>query len=153
MELTGINLKAAAGPLEWFEEQNVIYDGWLLALYAIVHETPEPYTWPPPRSTAKHLKVLQLDKSTRATEMPQVLLGGSTTPTSPIPHRPLSTFFPWAPSCSQTGCLIAPKWLPGSSHFHLLSRARHLWINARDTLWSAIRAAPIGAFRALGFSI
>lgn len=152
-QLAGINLKAAAGPLEWFEEQNVVYGAWLLALYAVVRETPEPYIWPPPRSTAKHLKVLQLDKSTRAVEMPQVLLGRSSTPTSPILHRPLSSFFPWAPSCSQTGCSIAPKWLPGSGHLHIISRARHFWINARDTPWSAIRAAPIGAFRALGFSI
>lgn len=99
---------------------------WLAACsLRCVPETPEPYIWPPPRSTAKHLKVLQLDKSTRAMEMPQVLLDRSTTPTSPIPHRPLSTFFPWAPSCSQTSCSIAPKWLPGSSHLHLLFRARH----------------------------
>lgn len=152
-QLAGINLKAAAGPLEWFEEQNVVYGAWLLALYAVVRETPEPYIWPPAKSTAKHLKSLQLEKSPRAIEMPQVLLGRSTTPTSPIPHRPLSNFFPWASSCSETGCSIAPKWYAGSEHLHITSRGKHFLTNARETPWSAIRAAPIGAFRALGFSI
>lgn len=152
-QLSGINLKAAACPLEWFEEQNVVYGAWLFALYAVVRETPEPDIWPPARSTVKHLKALQLEKSLRAIEMPQVLLGRSTTPTSPIPHRPLSNFFPWASSCSETGCSIAPKWYAGSEHLHITSRGKHFLTNARETPWSAIRAAPIWPFRALGFSI
>lgn len=152
-QLAGVNIEAAAGPLEWFEEQNAVYGAWLLALYAVVRETAKPYIWPPARSTAGHLKALQLDKSPRAIEMPQVLLGRSSTPTSPILHRPLSNFFPWAPSCSETGCSIARQWFPGPEHLQITSRGRHFLSNARETPWSAISAAPIGAFRVLGFSI
>ncbi|KAK1241200.1 hypothetical protein MKX08_001174 [Trichoderma sp. CBMAI-0020] len=152
-QLAGINLEAAAGPLEWFEEQNAVYGAWLLALYGIVRETPEPYIWPPPRSTAGHIKALQLEKSSRAIEMPQVLLGRSATPTAPIPHRPLSTFYPWGPTCSESGCSIARQWFPGPEHLQITSRGKHFLGDARETPWSAIRAAPIGPFRALGFSI
>lgn len=152
-ELAAINLQAAAGPLQWFEEQNAVYGALLLALYAVVRDRPKPDILPPSESTIEHLKALKIEASPKAAMMQQVLLDKSTPLTSPIPHKPLSDLFPWAPSCSQSGCSVAQKWLASFERLHILRKGQEFFDHARKTPWSAIRAAPIGPFLALGFPI
>lgn len=164
-EPVGRDVAAAAGPLEWVEEQRALKGAWKLALINVVRDIAAAQ-WP--SEDYQQLSGISVVETWRAFNdqgafagrclLPTILDVGTASSLISAPAPTLADVFESAPSCSQANCSVNkscsdPAWEPGPSGLGASCSVHRIYIYGNSLPYSPLRTFSFEPFISLGVYI